>query len=103
MSCNWELILQTLLPLAGAGFDVYTVAPGSAEYKKLVGSPAEACQAAKVVLAPQGLKPFETEKPIDDLKRRVESVPGIEVLKFVNRSGPFYGYYLEVRQMGGGA
>ena len=102
MSCKWELILETLLPLAGPGFDVYAVAPRGTRYK-LVSSPTEACRAAKIVLTPQGLKPFETEKPINDLMDRIQSVPDIEVLKFMNRTGPFYGYYLEIVQVGGGA
>lgn len=101
MPCKWELILQMLLPLAGAGFDVYAVAPGNTAYTR-IGDPSEACQAATIVLTPHGLKPFETEKPIDDLMGRIDSVPDIEKLKRVNRKGPFYGYYLEIRQTGGG-
>lgn len=104
MSCKWELILQALLPLVSPGFDVYTVAPGSAEYEKLAGSASSVCHAGRVVIAPQsGLEPFETEQPIQALQARIESVPGIEVLTLINRKGPFFGYYLEIRQAPGGA
>jgi hypothetical protein len=99
MPCKWELILQVLLPLVSPGFDVYTVGPSSAEYQKLAGPASSVCEAAKLVLAPEsGLKPFETEQPVDVMQARIRSLPGIEVLKLVNRKGPFFGYYLEVRQ-----
>jgi hypothetical protein len=103
MSCKLELILQSLLPFINPGFDVYTVAANSTEYQKLALPPSSICEASKVVLAPQpGLKPFETEQPIDALKDRIRSVPDIEVLKLVNRKGPFFGYYLEIKPTAGG-
>ena len=103
MSCKWELILQALLPLTGGAFDVYLTEPGSSEYRKLAGPPSDACLAVKLALTPTGLKPFETERPVDELKGRAEAISGIEALKLVSRTGPFYGYYLEIRQSGGGA
>ena len=101
MPCKWELLLQTIMPLA-SGFDAYTLGTGSDAYDKLVDISPAVCSVARVALAPQpGLAPYETERPVEELRAKLESVPGIEVLVLVNRKGPFYGYYLDVRQSSG--
>ena len=102
MSCKLELILQAILPFVASGFDVYSASHGSRDYVKVDLSEPVVCHAARLLVASKSdIKPFETEQPIDALRSELGAVPDIEILKLVNRTGPFYGYYLEIRPLSG--
>ena len=97
----WVAIIKSLLPLI-AGFDIYAASPAQ-KFVKIDLTKYETFDYTRVdhlaiALSDRAVAPYETEKPVMNLESKVKSVPGIRALKLINRTGPFYGWYLRIEE-----
>lgn len=98
----WQEIIRVVLPLL-VGFDLYIESP-SGEFKKINPTHYKSVDYSGVeyiALASSNLKlaPYETEEPVKELEAKLRGVNTISVIKLINRTGPFYGWYLRLERL----
>ena len=97
MSCAMEAILAALLPLTGPDYAIYKTPLWHEGFEKVLFPEPVVCDAASLIIASnRGLAPSDTEVPIIAAQRKLSAIPSIQTRVRINRSGPFYGYYIEV-------
>ena len=97
MSCVFETILASVLPLIGPDFALYKTPLWQSEFERVLFPMPVVCDASSLVVARNGsLSPSDTEAPIVELETKLRQLPGIETRVLVSRKGAFVGHYVQI-------
>ncbi len=98
----WQTIIEALIPLL-VGCDIYIVSTnGEYQQVNLASYQSTTFSSANhlaISLSDSSLAAYETKEPIEILESKFQDIPNTEVFVQINRTGPFYGYYLRVQKV----
>ena len=98
----WNSIIEALIPFL-VGFDIYWVSSTN-EFHKIDTETYKNLDFAfadhlAIAMSDKSLAAYESETPIKELEKKLKPIQSTDIFPQINRSGPFYGWYLRVQKI----